>query len=145
MAVIKVYSDGSCDNRSELRIMTIGVVLDDPENKWQFHSYVGSGGNSYISEWLALWNAFDLAAEHNRQTGGIHSYIFFADAQTVVKQVAGEWRIRNPKIEWVWREMRKVKSTFKFVGVRWIPRLQNTEADALAEIALNEYLENIPK
>jgi len=64
----------------------------------------------------------------------------FLDSELVVKQVNGEYRIKNPDLKMVFDEVARVSRSFKHVSFTHIPRGKNSEADALVNETLDSVL-----
>jgi len=60
-----------------------------------------------------------------------------ADSELVVKQLNGEYRLENPKIQRFFIEIWNLKFDFKSVRFKYIPREKNKEADRLVNEALD--------
>ena len=58
------------------------------------------------------------------------------DSKLVVEQMMGRWKIKHPDMQILAREARELlaASTFRF---EWVPRLDNSRADALANEAMD--------
>ena len=60
-----------------------------------------------------------------------------ADSELVVKQLNGEYRLENPKIQQFFIEVWNLKFDFRSVKFKYIPREKNKEADRLVNEALD--------
>ena len=60
-----------------------------------------------------------------------------ADSELVVKQLNGEYRLSDPKIQQFFIEIWNLKFDFKSVKFKHIPREKNKEADRLVNEALD--------
>ncbi len=58
-----------------------------------------------------------------------------ADSELVVKQLNGQYRVKNPGLEPLYARVKTLEAKFKSVKYRYIPRERNREADALANKA----------
>ena len=61
-----------------------------------------------------------------------------ADSELVVKQLNGDYRIENPKIQQFFIEIWNLKFDFQSVKFKHIPREKNKEADKLVNEALDQ-------
>ena len=107
----------------------IGGLLRDLTGTAISHFSEGVGfTTAHDAEWLALLRCIELAGEH-----GAGRLICHCDAETVIRQFIGEYAIRQETIRALYDEahrlLRKVPGG---VGVLWIPRTENQDADALA-------------
>ena len=57
------------------------------------------------------------------------------DSKLVVEQMAGRWRVKHPDLAPLHRQAQQLAAGFDSVTYTWIPRAQNSHADALANAA----------
>lgn len=58
------------------------------------------------------------------------------DSKLVVEQMSGRWKIKHPDMQHIAREARELIGT-RHVTFEWVPRLENSRADALANRAMD--------
>lgn len=145
MTLYDVYVDGSCDNNSKLKIMSVGaaVIFDGQQTGFESSKVVGTNGNSYIAEWHALLNGLELSLKFLQQHPNAHLRLR-GDNQTVVKQYNGEYRIRHDWAFDMFMDAKEIELTMMgaMIGLEWIPREQNTVADRLANLAILDFISN---
>ncbi len=130
MLILK--ADGGCNpNPGEGRI---GVVAyEDGRIVWQLSRPIGPATNN-IAEWKAA-----LAALHY-----VYGFPFAGmdrrvelrmDSQLVILQLTGQWRTKNAGLKPLMAEGQQLMAELRAKGcpvqVRWVPRAENTDADAL--------------
>ena len=86
-----------------------------------------------VAEYQGLLLGLEVAAALNARRLTIRS-----DSQLLVRQLAGEYRVRSPHLKPLWRRARNMLGPFETVEIEHIPRGQNKEADALARKALEK-------
>lgn len=59
------------------------------------------------------------------------------DSKLVVEQLAGRWKIKHPALQPLAAQARELAAGFDRVGYTWIPRERNTDADRLANQAMD--------
>ncbi|SDK69201.1 probable phosphoglycerate mutase [Actinopolyspora mzabensis] len=59
------------------------------------------------------------------------------DSKLVVEQMSGRWRVKNPVLQPLAAEARKLVSRFTSARFEWIPRERNKHADRLANEAMD--------
>lgn len=59
------------------------------------------------------------------------------DSKLVVEQVSGRWQVKHPAMKPLAREAVALAATFPSVRLTWVPRAQNSAADALANEAMD--------
>jgi ribonuclease HI len=58
------------------------------------------------------------------------------DSKLVVEQMSGRWKIKHPDMQQIAREARELIG-HRPVTFEWVPRLQNSRADALANRSMD--------
>src|SRR3954453_6137403 len=85
-----------------------------------------------VAEYTALIKALEKA-----QHLGLHRLHIHSDSELVVKQVKGEYKIKNDDLKWLADEARKLMKEFASVTLQHIRREQNKRADELCNQALD--------
>jgi ribonuclease HI len=99
---------------------------------------LGSATNN-LAEYTALVRALRKAAELGAQRLLIHS-----DSELLVKQMNGEYRVKNESLRELFDEAKQLAGRFQMVTIRHVPRAQNSEADQLCNEALDGTREKKP-
>ncbi len=112
----------------------IGVVLEDLEGRIveEFGRTIGVCTNN-VAEYKALLAGLELAAR-----SGVEELEVLADSELLVKQVRGEYKVKNEGLKPLHEEAKVRLRAFKRVVIRHVPRAQNAEADRLVNKALDE-------
>ena len=109
----------------------IGGVLKGPAGEHiEISESIGFGTNNE-AEYAALMAVLDAAVEAKVQHLDV-----YGDSQLVVRQVNGEWLIKAKELVPLCQTVLNLKAQIPHVTLRWIPREQNSEADALSKKAL---------
>jgi len=108
----------------------IGVVLKTPTKTYKFKKEIGEGTNNQ-AEYYALIAGMMLAKKL-----GIKELTVKGDSELVIKQMRGEYRVRDPILRKLYERAKELERAFKKVSYEWIPREENKEADRLATEAL---------
>ncbi|TAM92772.1 ribonuclease HI family protein [bacterium] len=59
------------------------------------------------------------------------------DSELVIKQLRGEYRVKNEGLRPLYEEARRLLARFTAIDLKHVPRAQNREADALVNRALD--------
>jgi ribonuclease HI len=95
-------------------------------------AYLGEATNN-IAEYQALLLALDkLEALNAKQV------IIRSDSQLIVRQLCGEYRVKNEGLRPLFLEAKARLRNFESVTIEHIPREQNKAADKLANQAIDE-------
>jgi len=86
-----------------------------------------------LAEYTALVRALERAHAQGAQRLIIHS-----DSELLVKQMNGEYRVKNPDLRVLYDRARELSGQFKQVVIRHVPREHNSRADQLCNEALDE-------
>jgi ribonuclease HI len=78
---------------------------------------------------VAEWSALILALKRAKELGATHVRVF-GDSQLVLRQVEGAYRVREPGLKPLAEEAKALLGSFAAYDVEWVPRAENSEADA---------------
>ena len=112
----------------------VGVVLEDMDGRVveEFGRTIGICTNN-VAEYRALLAGLELAAK-----AGAQELEVLADSELLVKQIRGEYKVKNEGLKPLHAEAVTRLRGFKRAVIRHVPRGQNAEADRLVNIALDE-------
>jgi ribonuclease HI len=108
----------------------IGVIIDGGSaGRVRIAKWIGRQ-DSNVAEYVALMEALQCAL--SLQAGRLH---VFSDSEVVVKQMAGQYQCRTPRLYSLNWTCRKLARSLRF-SISHVPRKRNTEANALANFAV---------
>jgi ribonuclease HI len=123
-----VYTDGaSRGNPGDAGIAYV-VYNDKLELIYEFSKYIGKTTNN-VAEYMALLKALEKVKEFSPER-----VCFYLDSELVVKQMKGEYKIKNEKLMNIYRKVKVYTSYFDCI-FEHIPRELNKIADKLAKDA----------
>lgn len=93
---------------------------------------IGRGLTSNMAEYRGLIEGLKLAGKHS-PSGPI---VVRGDSKLVIRQMRGEWRALDAKLQPLRREAQAAASALGDIEYRHVPRRQNRDADYLTRIAL---------
>ena len=132
---VKVFTDGA--SRGNPGLAAVGIVINDENDKEirTLGKYIGECTNN-VAEYTALIESVKLLKELNEPFEEIY---FFCDSELIVKQIRGEYKIKNKDLIDLSLEFwKEIKSLNKKFSIKHIPREENKTADLLANKALDE-------
>jgi len=132
-----LYVDGAC--RGNPGEGGAGVVIKDEEGRTVSHikRYLGRVTNN-IAEYQAL-----IVGLQEAQRMGSKEVEIYLDAELVVNQVNGVYRVRDSKLKTLEREVKRLLGHFARWVIRQIPREENREADRLAGEAVRDKVDQV--
>ncbi|AIC14403.1 ribonuclease HI [Nitrososphaera viennensis] len=141
-AVVEVYFDGLCLPKNPGGIACYAYVIKEKGGRL-LHS--GSGvaaepsaqSTNNVAEYTALIKALEWLDENGYTS---HWVEVKGDSQLVVKQMNGEFRVKNKQIIPLFQKAALLRRKFRDISIAWVPREQNSEADKLSERAYNNAL-----
>lgn len=129
----KVFIDGA--SRGNPGNSGIGILLIDQNGEQQqIKKFLGTRTNNQ-AEYMALITALETF----KKPGG-NKLDIYTDSQLVAHQINGIWKVKDPDIAKLHAKARKLIINFSSVTIQHIPRKKNSEADSLANEAIDEYL-----
>lgn len=112
-----------------------GAVVKDAETGAvlaERHEYLGVATNN-VAEYSGLVAGLAAAAELGASTVDVRM-----DSKLVVEQMSGRWKIKHAALKPLAAQAAELAGRFDRVGYGWIPRAQNSHADRLANLAMDE-------
>lgn len=148
LRVIVVYFDGLCEPVNPGGIATYGfVVYRDGVRLAEGRGFAGAGflggvATNNVAEYTALIRALEWLLDH--ELNG-EELVVRGDSQLVVRQLQGVYAVRSERLVPLYRRARELLSHFPRYRLEWVPREENSEADALSVEALLEFLRGHPE
>ncbi len=111
-----------------------GVVIHDDCGDLVYEAayFLGRQTNN-TAEYHALIRALEKAVRSGAQTLAIHS-----DSELLVRQLTGTYRVKSPKLGPLFRQVQTLLIQVPRWTVRHVRREENTRADELANLAMDE-------
>lgn len=139
------YIDGG--SRGNPGPSAIGIVIASRAGNILFETgeCIGRGTNNE-AEYKALIRLLEVVATDPLISGlKAKSLSVHCDSNLVVQQVAGKWKIKEPRLRDLYDEAQRKKAPLKMkLTIRYVPREENTHADRLVNQALDGVTEPIP-
>ena len=128
----KLFSDGAC--RGNPGIGGAGAVITDTDEIiiWEGKEYLGHCTNN-IAEYKAL-----ILGLNGALSRGYKNLKVYLDSELLAKQINGSYRVKNENLKVLMKDIRDSLASFDNVEVKHVPRLHNSHADKLANMAIDE-------
>jgi ribonuclease HI len=129
---LRLYTDGGA--RGNPGPAGIGMVVEDGSGRrlWGGHAHLGTATNNQ-AEYRALIAGLRKVAEWTPEDLVVHM-----DSELVVKQLNGVYRIKDPTLQGLAAEARRLLNAFPKARVTHVRRERNQGADTLANRAMDE-------
>ena len=130
--MITAYIDGG--SRGNPGPAGYGVQIVDREGQVlaELHQALGSATNN-VAEYQGLLAALEWALDR-----GLHALHIRSDSELLVRQLKGEYRVKNPGLQPLYQEARDRIAQIGKVTFEHVRREFNREADRLANLAMDE-------
>lgn len=114
----------------------VGVVFSSESGKvlYEFNDYIGEATNN-VAEYKALILALEEA-----ESLGFEDLQVLMDSELVVRQMQGVYKIKEPALQVLAKQVLSLSNRFKKITYRHIPREQNKAADKLVNQAIDAHL-----
>lgn len=121
-----LYTDGAA--RGNPGQAGAGMVIYDEEDREVFGQgyYLGQCTNN-VAEYKALISGLKEAAGM-----GCERLVIALDSQLIVRQMTGEYKVKNASLKPLFQEVQNLLKSFKSYSVKHVPRAENKRADELA-------------
>jgi ribonuclease HI len=127
----RVRTDGA--SRGNPGPSAIGVVIEDAEGREiASHSEAIGRTTNNVAEYRAV-----VQGLHMLDGLGARGAEFLLDSELVVRQLNGQYRVRDPKMAVLYTEVRRLAARLGQITFRHVPRHENGRADQLANEALD--------
>jgi ribonuclease HI len=111
-----------------------GVVIRDPRGEVvaRLKKYIGRMTNN-AAEYYGLIAALDYAESH-----GVRALRIESDSELLVKQMRGQYKVKSADLRPLYERAKKMSRSFESFRIEHVYRERNSEADKLANEALDE-------
>lgn len=132
MEELIIYTDGA--SRGNPGKAGLGVVAKDKNGREVkiYKKYLGVQTNNY-AEYKAVFYAFRIGVIFD-----VKKLIINSDSELVIKQLRGEYKVKNQNLKPIYEDIKKMENKFLEVKYNHIYRDKNFEADKLANEAIDE-------
>lgn len=127
----KLFVDGA--SRGNPGPASVGCVIYDANDEEVFviSKRIGSTTNNQ-AEYSALVHGLEKALSE-----GISSLAVHADSELMVRQMLGQYKIKNEALKPLWKKAQDLSKEFKDFSIGHVRRELNSRADELANEALD--------
>lgn len=144
---VEVYFDGLCLPRNPGGIACYAYIIYKDGKEIRRDSGLAAeplseNASNNVAEYTALVKALEWLAENGYQFNRVEVR---GDSELVVKQMAGEYRIKNKNIVPLFQRAAVLKKKFAEISITWVPREKNKDTDKLSEKAYNNVLLDRPE
>ena len=143
MKKFTIFTDGG--SRGNPGVSAIGVVICNERSQEikKFGEYLGDNLTNNDAEYSAIIFALKkFRSLFGKALTEITDIEIKSDSELVVKQLNGEYRLTDPKIQQFFIEIWNLKFDYKSVKFKHIPREKNKEADRLVNEVLDQQEKN---
>ena len=130
MSAVQIHIDGAARGNPGPAAFAF-IIRRDGQQPEEHKETMGTQTNNY-AEYTALVKALERAAERGDRE--LHIY---SDSELLVKQMNGEYKVKNPDLKEMYDEASALRRKFKSVKLEHIPRARNSDADRLCNEALD--------
>ena len=135
--MFRLFTDGGA--RGNPGPAAIGIFLFQDSELVDFSgSFIGLQTNNF-AEYKALVEGLNLAIKNN-----VEEIDCYLDSELVVKQLLGEYKVKNKIIKVFYDKVIELKKSFKSINFHHIPREKNKNADRMLNLILDS-IENYDK
>jgi ribonuclease HI len=136
MNKIKIFTDGGA--RGNPGPSGIGVVIESAGSKKTYREFIGYATNNEAEYKALLFALQKVKLLYGKTKTKLLSVECFLDSELVVKQMNHEYKLNDENIQKFFLQIWNLAVDFGDVKYTHIPREKNTEADRLANLALDE-------
>lgn len=142
--VIEVFVDGLCEPVNPRGVATFGFVVYKDDAKIKVGSGVvdsSSNSSNNVAEYSALIQVLKFLVDNGFTEERV---VVKSDSQLLVFQLNGYYSVNAYRIIPLFRQASSLLKHFRKIRMKWIPREENVEADALSRKAYADYWKKHP-
>ena len=136
MSKIIVHSDGGARGNPGPAAVGVVIAKEDGEVLEELSETIGESTNNIAEYTAVLRGLHALIALFGEKTTELE-IDWRLDSELVVKQLAGEYKVKNPGLRSLFEEIRDLRARFPKLSLRHVRREENKEADRLVNEALD--------
>jgi ribonuclease HI len=110
----------------------IGAVIEFGSKRVEVSKSIGISTNN-VAEYQAMIEALEVARREGAREVSLH-----LDSELVVKQLLGEYRVKNEGLKPFFQKASELLGSFDSYEIRHVRREENREADSLAKRAVQK-------
>lgn len=130
-----IYTNSDGGARGNPGPGAIGVIIrDDEKILTKYSAKIGKFVTNNIAEYEALIKALELALRH---TNG--DITCFLDSELIIKQLLGEYRVKNQNLISLFLKVQKLQENFKSIKYKHVSRWDRFQQ--IVDSLLNEELD----
>lgn len=131
---LHLYTDGGARGNPGPAAISARLVTAAGELVEELSDYIGKATNN-VAEYQAVVAGLQMAIDHD-----VAALTVFSDSELVVKQLRGEYKVKDAVLRGYHDEARSLMHELPQVELKHIPREQNAAADRLVNEALDAAL-----
>jgi ribonuclease HI len=109
----------------------IGILLVSPRGAtYSFSIRLSTACSNNLAEYEAVRKGMELLLEARAEAVEI-----FGDSKLVISQLTEQYRCESELLFLLWVQCQELMVQFRYINFDWIPRIQNSEANDLAQMA----------
>lgn len=135
---VVVHFDGACQPPGSEGVAGWGYVIDGSGFHYEDFGLATRPYSAHSTNNVAEYVGAIRALEQLRSIGYSGDVVVEGDSQLVVRQMNGEYEVRKEHLKAYHEWLRRLAADFRKVEFRWVPREENTVADALSKRAVEE-------
>jgi len=130
---LHIYTDGASRGNPGIAAAAF-IFVKDNEKSFEYYKYLGKQTNNQ-AEYQAIILALTKALEFSEQV-----LILYSDSELVIKQLNGDYRVKQPHLKLLKRKIIEIKKKFRSVTFSHISRDNKwiKNADILCNRCINE-------
>lgn len=141
-APVLIHFDGSCQPPGGAGVAGWGFVIEGPGFRFEDRGLATRPYSPHSTNNVAEYVGAIRALEQLRTMGYTGEVILEGDSQLVIRQMNGEYEVRAEHLKAYHGRLRQLARSFRKVEFRWVPREENTVADALSKRAVEDAWED---
>lgn len=133
----KLYTDGGSRGNPGPSAMGIALLDENDQVILKTSGYLGITTNNQ-AEYQALKKGLELAIE-----AGIKRLAVYMDSELIIKQIKGEYKVKNADLAPHYHAIKKLEASFKEISFQHVLREKNKLADSMVNECLDKQTKTV--
>lgn len=141
--IYQLYFDGA--SRGNPGLSGSGAVLyecyhQEKKKIFEVFRFIGDDHTNNQAEYCGLIIGLKECLKR-----GFRKITVYGDSKLVINQMNEEWDVKSPKLKPLYESAKKIENKMELVSFQYIKRVFNSDADSLANKAINNYISEMKK
>lgn len=140
LKLIKIFTDGGSRGNPGPSALGVHIESEAGESLADIGKKLGINTNNF-AEYSAIVEALGWVVDHKSELPNLEKIEFYMDSKLAVMQITGMYKIKNEVLRGLVIDVKQKEAEINLpISFKHVPREQNTKADRMVNLALDNLL-----